>query len=184
MALVSHLELVRYVNAGVMTEVEIDQINGTSVDVTLGNEIRVEQKPSRRRKNWEISLRDREPLKTRPICLDPEEGYLLKAGEFILACTRQKFFLPADLSAEYKLKSSMARIALEHLNAGWCDPRWNNSVLTLELRNMSRWHDIRIRPGDRIGQMIFWRSEDVPYDKSYAARGRYNNDTSVQDIKA
>lgn len=188
MALISHNELLQLIRDGVITNVDNDQVNGTSIDVTLGAEILVEKVPQggivTQPRNWIVDLRARFPLRTRPVTLDPDEGYLLKAGEFILASTQQMFYLPMNVSAEYKLKSSMARIGIEHLNAGWCDPGWNGSVLTLELRNMTRYHDIRIRPGDRIGQMIFWRSENVPYDKSYATRGRYNNDMSVQDIKA
>lgn len=93
------------------------------------------------------------------------------------------FNLPEDISAEYKLKSSMARIGLEHMNAGWCDAGWHGSVLTLEFKNMLQYHAILIRPGDAIGQMIFFYHEPVPKSASYATRGRYNNDKSVSTIR-
>lgn len=64
-----------------------------------------------------------------------------------------------------------------------CDAGWNGSKLTLELSNLSRFHSIRIRPGDAIGQMVFFRHTEVPEDRSYAARGRYNGDTTVSAIK-
>lgn len=64
-----------------------------------------------------------------------------------------------------------------------CDAGWHGSVLTLEFRNLSRYHSIRIRPGDAIGQMVFFSHAEVPADRSYAARGRYNNDTTVSSIK-
>lgn len=64
-----------------------------------------------------------------------------------------------------------------------CDAGWNGSKLTLELCNLSRFHSIRIRPGDAIGQMVFFRHTEVPEDRSYAARGRYNGDTTVSAIK-
>ena len=44
-------------------------------------------------------------------------------------------------------------------------------------------NDIIIRPGDAIGQMIFFRHEPVPSEASYASKGRYNGDTSVSGIK-
>jgi deoxycytidine triphosphate deaminase len=88
-----------------------------------------------------------------------------------------------DVSGEYKLKSSLARIGLEHLNAGWCDPGWHGSALTLELKNMTRKTCIIIKPGDRIGQMIFWRSQPVRLGDSYYYRGRYNNDAKVHGAK-
>jgi deoxycytidine triphosphate deaminase len=77
----------------------------------------------------------------------------------------------------------MARIGLEHMNAGWCDAGWQGSVLTLEFKNMTRFHSIRIRPGDAIGQMVFFRHAPVSYEASYAARGRYNNNASVEGIR-
>jgi dCTP deaminase len=77
----------------------------------------------------------------------------------------------------------MARIGLEHLNAGWCDAGWNNSVLTLELKNMTQYHTIMLQKGDKIGQMVFFEHEPVPHERSYAVRGRYNNDSTVSGVK-
>jgi deoxycytidine triphosphate deaminase len=104
-------------------------------------------------------------------------------GAFILAHSREVFNLPSDISAEYKLKSSMARIGLNHLNAGWCDSFWSGSVLTLELHNTTQNHAIQLRMGDPIGQMVFFRHAPVPEESSYKVRGRYNNDKTVSGIK-
>ena len=46
-----------------------------------------------------------------------------------------------------------------------------------------RWTDIRLTPGMAIGQMLFHAHTPVPDDRSYAARGRYINDTSVSSVK-
>ena len=64
-----------------------------------------------------------------------------------------------------------------------CDPHWHGSVLTLELKNLTRSHIIELHDGCRIGQMIFHKSEPVPREKGYAVRGRYNQDTSVSGVK-
>lgn len=64
-----------------------------------------------------------------------------------------------------------------------CDAGWNGSKLTLELVNLTRYHAIRLRPGDSIGQVVFFKHTPVPEEKSYAVRGRYNGDTSVSAIK-
>ena len=109
--------------------------------------------------------------------------YLLKPNEFILAHTVEKFNLPSDISAEFKLNSSGARIGLDNALATWCDHGWHGSVLTLELKNLTRFHTIRLDYKCRIGQMIFHRSAPVPSDKSYAVTGRYNKDTSVSSVK-
>lgn len=181
MSLLSFVALVKLVSNGVVTNVEHSQINSASIDLTLGAKIMVEQDPQ---DPWDrsISLRERKPLLMEEITMGPE-GYMLHPGQFILAQSQQMFNLPNNISGEYKLKSSMARIGLEHLNAGWCDAGWNGSVLTLELKNMTLYHSIIIRPGDGIGQIVFFEHEPVPADRSYAVRGRYNGDESVSGIK-
>lgn len=181
MSLLSYNRLKVLVDRGVITNVDHDQINASSIDLTLGENVFVEREPSR--VNSIISLRNRTPLFMSPWNLATDGPLILKAGDFILAQSAQVFNLPDNLSAEYKLKSSMARIGLEHLNAGWCDAGWNGSVLTLELKNMTRHHHILLHAGDRIGQIVFFEHDAVPADRSYAARGRYNGDTSVSGIK-
>jgi len=177
MTLLSHNELVRLVKAGVIDGVTPGAINASSIDIHLGPVIIREQCSGEI-----IDYRARTPFPNMTHAMS-DEGYVISPGEFILAQSLERFNLPNDISAEYKLKSSMARIGLEHMNAGWCDAGWNGSVLTLEFKNMLQHHSIRIRPGDAIGQMIFFRHEPVSAEASYAARGRYNNDTSVKGIK-
>lgn len=182
MSLLSYNRLCELVEQGVITNVEHDQINATSIDLTLGRYVRAEIDNGTRNT---LSLRDRAPLHTHEYDLMQMQhhGFGLLPKRFMLAHTEQTFNLPNNISAEYKLKSSMARIGLEHLNAGWCDAGWNGSVLTLELKNMTRNHIIALRMGDRIGQIVFFEHEPVPADRSYAARGRYNGDTKVEGIK-
>ena len=186
MSLLSYNRLCELVEQGVITNVKHDQINSASIDLTLGSEILVEEDgwdPLRFRQGpTEVSLKQRTPLSMEKVTLGPN-GYRLEPGEFILAQSQQVFNLPPNISAEYKLKSSMARIGLEHLNAGWCDAGWNGSVLTLELKNMTRYHRIVLEQGVGIGQVVFFEHEPVPADRSYAARGRYNGDRTVSGIK-
>lgn len=165
---------------GQQVEIDFNQINSASIDIRLGNFVLKEVPPL---PGTILDFRARDKMNTERIKLDPEEGFVLYPGQFILAESAEIFNLPAYLSCEYKLKSSMARIGLEHLNAGWCDAGWNNSVLTLELKNLTSFHPVRIRPGDAIGQMVFFEHEEVPHDRSYAVRGRYNGDGSVNGIK-
>jgi dCTP deaminase len=190
MSLLSYEALTILVNGGVITNVEPDQINATSIDLTLGENLLIESvhpdwfhDQNNERRIGHVTLRDRNALYLRPHNLKTDGPYDLLPGEFILAQSEQVFNLPEVISAEYKLKSSMARIGLEHLNAGWCDAGWHGSVLTLELKNMTRYHAIRLHHGDRIGQVVFFSHLAVPADRSYAARGRYNNDTTVMAIK-
>ncbi len=175
MTLLSYNELVVLAESGVITNVSRDSINASSIDIHLAPEILIEEPGMKR-----VDYRARQPLNMRRA--SPSE-ILLAPGDFILASSVEQFNLPPTISAQYRLKSSMARIGLEHLNAGHADAGWNGSVLTLELKNVTQYHTILLRPGDAIGQMVFFRHAAVPDDRSYAARGRYNNDRSVSSIK-
>lgn len=177
----NYTEICELIEQGVVENADFKNVNSSSLDITLGREVFAELLPN----NWgschekPISLRDRTPLNMER----KPTPYVLYPGEFVLASSKEVFHLPNTISAEYKLKSSMARIALEHLNAGWCDAGWNGSVLTLELKNMTKFHKILIQEGDLIGQIVFFRHKEVPADKSYAARGRYNGDLTAQGVK-
>lgn len=177
MSLLSYTELEQLVDTGVISLCEKDLINGSSIDVRLGNSLLIERRDAIRT----VSYSDREPLAMYNHDLNVKP-YVLRPGEFILAHTIERFDLPLDLSCEYKLKSSMGRIGLDHATAGWVDPGFRGS-LTLEITNNTKFHSIELRYGDRIGQITFHRHTPVPYDKSYAVRGRYNDDASVSQIK-
>lgn len=192
MSLLSYNNLVHLVEQNVITNVEHDQINATSIDLTLGPNLLIESRHPdaflhKLQTGGEgvmgINLRDRDPLFMTAHNLESDGPFDLLPGQFILASSAQLFNLPRNVSAEYKLKSSMARVGLEHLNAGWCDAGWHGSALTLELKNMTQHHAIRLQAGDRIGQVVFFMHAEVPHDRSYAARGRYNGDESVSGIK-
>ena len=177
----NYTEICELIEQGVIENADFKNVNSSSLDITLGRDIYLELSCDEFPGIWSepISLRSRTPL-----AVEKFEGRAtLWPGSFALACSREVFHLPNNISAEYKLKSSMARIALEHLNAGWCDAGWNGSVLTLELKNISNHHVIGLSPGDKIGQLIFFKHIPVPADKSYAVRGRYNGDKSVQGVK-
>ena len=158
--------------------IPLELINASSIDIRLGRVVLIEQ-PSGRT----IDYRNRDALTMQRMEIDQDEGFVIHPGQFLLTESEEVFRLPNYISAEYKLKSSMARVGLEHLAAGWADAGWSNSVLTLELKNMNSHHPIRVRPGDHIGQLTFFEHEEVPQDRSYATRGRYNGDASVSGTK-
>ena len=184
--LISYNELCEFAERGVISPVDPKDINGTSIDVHLGPKILREQAvflANGTEGLGIVSLRDKQNVHWEEVDIEYEGYYDLHPGEFILAHTVEVFDLPADISAEFKLNSSGARIGLDNALATWADPRWHGSTLTLELKNNTRFHVIRLHHGCRIGQMIFHRSEPVPEEKSYAVRGRYLNDKSVQTVK-
>lgn len=178
MSLLSHDELVELVRKGILEGSNEELVNSASIDIRLGKKILMESASMQH-----VSLARKEAPRWEEWDLEKDGPTLILPGQFILAQSLEIFHLPNNISAEYKLKSSMARIGLDHLNAGWCDAGWNGSVLTLELKNVSESNCIELRAGDRIGQMIFFRHQEVPSDRSYAARGRYNNNLEVSGVR-
>ena len=175
------------IQGGVIENALVDNVNAASLDIRLGKFILVESNQYSIRDTGYmpkvLSLKQRDPLTTTKVDLEKEGSFVLRPGQFILAQSIEVFHLPDNISAEYKLKSSMARIGLEHLNAGWCDAGWNGSVLTLELRNLTTYHEIELCYGDKIGQMIFYKHHPVPTNHSYATKGSYNGDKEVSSAK-
>jgi dCTP deaminase len=141
-------------------------LNPASLDLTLGNEIMIEVADQRDLVRMDISERTEQ---------DP---YWMLPNEFCLAETIEQFNLPNTISAQFVLKSSRARAGYNHMLAGWCDPGWNNSKLTLGLKNNLRHHRLPLYPGLKIGQMVFHRMSSTPA-RSYAVTGHYNNHLRV-----
>lgn len=145
---------------------QLEHVNPASLDVTLGPTILIESAENRQFVSYSIAE------------CTPDQPYWLVPGQFILASTIERFNLPDDVAAQFMLKSSRAREGLEHLLAGYCDPGWYDSVLTLELHNSRQLHQVPIWHGMRIGQMVFYQLSE-PVGCSYAITGRYNGDDTV-----
>ncbi len=180
--LLSYLELVELVDRGVIENVAEGNVNAASIDVRLGDTI-FEEKVEFGETPRTIDLLQRESLNFRKHHMSYGGHFDLRPAAFILAGTMEKFNLPLDISAQFLLKSSVARNGLDHLSATWCDAGWHGSILTLELRNVTQGHTLRLRPGMAIGQLKFYRHTPVPEEQSYGKRGRYNNDNGVAAIK-
>lgn len=175
--LLSYNDLVELVERGVINA-DKKNINGASIDITLDDSIMVEQFS---KLNDVIDLHEKQGLSMNKLYIP--NGYHLEPGEFILASSSEVFNLPNNIACEFKLKSSLARSGLQHALAGWCDPGWTNSKLTLELKNITRYHTLLLTPGMKIGQIVFYRCENVPTEESYQVKGQYNNQSEVTHSK-
>lgn len=142
-------------------------INPASLDVRLGDLLLIESAQSPELVPYPLGQHSQD---------DP---YELRPGQFCLAQTVEVFHLPDDVAAQFMLKSSRAREGLEHLMAGYCDPGWHGSVLTLELHNSRQLWPVGLWPGMKIGQIVFHLMAERPV-ASYAQTGRYNGDSAVQ----
>ena len=97
-----------------------------------------------------------QPDLTRLIEVEPDEGFVLHPGEFVLGSTLETVTLPDDLAARVEGKSSLGRLGLlTHATAGFVDPGFSGHV-TLELSNVATL-PIRLWPGMKIGQLCFFR---------------------------
>lgn len=105
-----------------------------------------------------------------------EKAVQLAPGQFCLAATKEIFNLPENIAAEVKLRSSWARRGLNHLLAGWCDPGWYGSALTLEFHNIRRSLSISLQENDSPIQMVFFCLRTPAGKYSYKYKGRYNKD--------
>lgn len=142
-------------------------IGPASLDVRLGKEIMVEGEDSPDLQR--LSIAD----------TTKDDPYFLAPQEFILAHTIEKFFIPPTHCVQFCLKSSRGREGISHALAGFCDPGWSNSYLTLELHSLRRYHEIPIWHGMLIGQMIFGLMSSPP-SFDYSVTGRYNNCDTVE----
>ncbi len=179
MTMLSAPRLHEIIDAGVITCEDIDvlhkHVNSASIDVRLGNKILVEQAP-----RMDESLVHFLPVdiaaKQSPNFIEieiPEEGYVIQPGQCFLAATMETFNLPDTISCRFDLRSSVGRCFLEHMQAGFADAGWHGAQLTMEFKNVTQYHRLLIKPGMRVGQMIFFEHEPAGED-SYAIKGKYN----------
>ena len=178
MSLMTYNKLVELTENGWLEGVDPDLINGASIDVRLGDTFKSENP-----ENGEIDLARKETQRMETAMYLDDEEFHLQPGQFVLAETFEIFHLPDHVACEFKLKSSAARGGLNHSLAGWGDPGFNGATLTLELQNVLEHHTLLLRPGMKIGQVVFWEGEPVPADHSYATKGRYNNQRGPTESK-
>ena len=163
-------EIKNLCEAGMIEGYAEDLINPASLDVRLGGRLMIEVADTKEFVNVDISHRT------------SKNPYRLMPGEFCLAETEEIFNIPDSISAQFVLKSSRAREGYENLLAGWIDPGFSGSRLTLELVNARRHWDLPLYPGMKIGQIVFFKMSSIPIN-SYSKVGRYNGDLRVSASK-
>lgn len=160
---------------GVIESVDDNLVNPASLDLRIGDIIQFENPEAKsfddpgRWLDADISWCDR----ANPLWLKP--------GEFVLAHSIEVFNLPNNIAGQFLLKSSRAREGYQHALAGWCDPGWHGSHLTMELKNLSEHFSLPLYPGLRMGQVVF--HEVMPPSACYATTGRYNGDLTAMPSK-
>lgn len=142
---------------------DLSMVQPSSIDVRIDRYFRLFDN----HKYPVIDPSEDQPDLTRMIEVDPEEGFILHPGEFVLGSTFEQVTLPDDIAARLEGKSSLGRLGLlTHSTAGFIDPGFSGHV-TLELSNMATL-PIRLWPGMKIGQLCFFRLSS-PAEKPYGS---------------
>jgi dCTP deaminase len=93
----------------------------------------------------------------------------LRPGDFVLASTMETLTLSVGIAGRIEGKSTFGRRGLlTHVTAGFIDPGFSGQI-TLELGNIS-YRPIRLTPGQRIGQLCFFRLSSFA-ERPYGAAG-------------
>lgn len=139
--------IIEWARAGGVTPFDPVLVNPASLDLRLGGEF--------------IVLDTGDRFSTNEITILP--------GKAILATTLEYIIMPSIYAGAVYLKSSMARLGLDHALAGWVDPGFHGE-LTLEFHSHT---PITLRKGQKVCQLALFKLIDYP-ERDYTVTGRYN----------
>ena len=151
-----------------ITPFEQDQLGAASIDLTLGDEIRViESGDAPIDVLSEADYRDH----TRVLRLD--DPYVLEPGCTIHGITRERIDLPRNLCGFLEGRSRFARLGLMiHVTSAFVQPGVSNRQV-LEMSNVSN-RSLRIHAGVRVCQIVLLRT-----DGEAAYTGRFAQQDSL-----
>lgn len=178
-----------------------EYINGSSVDVTLGewfyrtervsgwsiynpfDEANVRQyfegaKKAETHRDW-CKKHRRRSFKNIPL---DHKIIVLAPGERILAHTHEFVGIKAPGTSTMQARSTWGRNGVAVcLDAGWGDPGYINRW-TMEIYNMNEHQSVVLPVGERIAQIVFYRTGPVEGEYSKLS-GKYQN-SSAKDLAA
>ncbi len=148
-----------------ITPLDPDQIGPASIDLHLGDEIRVFEP------GGPIEIADTDHTAISALQRF-DEGYPLAPGETIHGVTRERVTLPGDIAGWLEGRSRYARLGLLiHVSAGFVCPGVNNHQV-LEISNLGG-RPLVLRPGLRICQIILQRCDgEARYGGRFAGQTR------------
>lgn len=157
------------------------RINPASVELTLGREIVY----LKRTLTNEIDLKKKFPEDmVERFMMDPKKGFSIKPGEHYLATTEELIELPADLTMMVLGKSTIGRIGLVPVTAGYIDPGFRGQI-TLEIYNVSH-TPVIIYPGMFFAQGVILRMSSpakLPYNKRSTSLYRGQSGVTIPKTK-
>ncbi len=143
-----------------------DQINGASIDLTLGGKFRIFRK-----QKDEILLKEDTNYQDYTSELEANE-LILRPQETILAITKEKITLPDNIVGWLEGRSRFARMGvLIHISAGLVHPGVSNRQV-LEITNLSP-NKLKLCSGVRICQLVLEYTEGaIEYQGKYRNQDR------------
>lgn len=175
MSVLCDFEIRQLCEQGMVQPFDPALINPASLDIRIGNKLLIASPvyyPDFDPHGWmEEDISD----------LSKDQPFMLAPRQFVLVESLETFHVPNSVCAQFFLKSSRGREGYDHCEAGYIDPGYHGSKLTMELYNVNT-KPLPLYPGLRIGQLQFTWMSNIP-QKSYAVTGRYNNDQTVMASK-
>ncbi|MCH2171152.1 dCTP deaminase [Myxococcota bacterium] len=168
MAVLTHEAIVSELDSGRLRiePLKDDQVGAASVDLTLGDEIRVIAQEVTPIDLWEDA-----DFRNYTQVLDLAEPFILQPGVTIHGITRERITLPDDLCGFLEGRSRFARLGLMiHVTSAFVQPGVSNRQV-LEMSNVSS-RPLRIHAGVRLCQLVLMRTE---------GRGVYTGRYAVQE---
>ena len=144
-------------NAGrlIISPFQPDQLGAASVDLTLGDEIRVIDNGAE-----PIDLLDEIDYRDHTSVQRLDEPYVLEPGYTIHGITRERISLPRDLCGFLEGRSRFARLGLMiHVTSAFVQPGVSNRQV-LEMSNVAG-QPLRIHPGVRLCQLVLMRTDGM-----------------------
>ena len=145
-----------------------DQLGPASVDLTLGDEIRVIEPVGA-----PIPIREDSDYRDHTHVRSLEEPFLVSPGMTLHGITRETISLPGDLCGFLEGRSRFARLGLMiHVTSAFVQPGVSNRQV-LEMSNVAG-RTLEIRAGVRVCQLVLLRTEG-----SAIYRGRFADQGSL-----
>jgi dCTP deaminase len=140
-----------------------DQVGVASIDLTLGDEIRVIVPGAE-----PIEIRDATDFREHTQVASLETAFVLDPGVTIHGITRERVTLPPDLCGFLEGRSRFARLGLMvHVTSALVQPGVSNRQV-LEMSNVSS-RSLRIHRGVRVCQLVLMRTEgEAVYNGRFA----------------
>lgn len=175
MSVICDRELDEFITKYIDSPVPLDH-DGVFVDITLDNVIKREIVPLdgviRQPLAPAIEV-GKDSLIMVNVDLTKLASYMWSPGEFVMGLSQQFFRMPNDVIGTLYLRSTEARVGIQHSVALPLKRGWNGKIV-LEMTNSTEFHPINLIDGMKIGQVKF---ERVGGWKCY--EGKFNNQTSI-----